>query len=151
MKKMLVEKIRSEMITALKSGEKERKQVYSGILDALTKEAKSLLVDNLTPEQEVTVIKRMLKQTDDSIEKCPASRPDFIEKLKFEREIIAQYMPQQMSEDEIKVVINEVLTELGITAPTKGDKGKIMKVLMPKVKGKADGKLVNDILATYMN
>ena len=148
---MLVEKIRSEMITALKSGDKERKQVYSGILDALTKEAKSLLVDNLTPEQEVVVIKRMLKQTDDSIEKCPASRPEIAEKLMFERDIIALYMPQQMSEDEIKSVMREVFIELGIEIPTKADKGKIMKVLMPKVKGKADGKLVNDILATYMN
>ena len=148
---MLVEKIRSEMIAALKNGDKERKQVYSGILDALTKEAKNLLVDNLTPEQEVQVIKRMLNQNRDSIENCPASTPEILEKLNFERDIIAQYMPQQMNEDEIKAVINEVLTELNITAPTKGDKGKIMKVLMPKVKGKADGKLVNDIFTSYMN
>ena len=143
---MLVNEIRSEMIAALKNGDKERKQVYSGILDALTKEAKSLLVDALTPDQEVTVIKRMLKQVDESILKCPASRPEIAEKLKFERDIIAKYMPQQMGEDEIRVVMNEVFVELGITAPTKADKGKIMKVLMPKVKGKADGKLVNEIL-----
>ena len=88
----------------------------------------------------------MLNQNRDSIENCPASRPEILEKLNFEREIIAQYMPQQMNEDEINAVINEVLAELGIDTPTKGDKGKIMKVLMPKVKGKADGKLVNEIL-----
>lgn len=148
---MLVNEIRSEMIAALKNGDKERKQVYSGILDALTKEAKSLLVDGLTPEQEVAVIKRMLKQVDESILKCPASRPEIAEKLKFERDIIAKYMPQQMSEDEIRVVMNEVFVELGITAPTKADKGRIMKVLMPKVKGKADGKLVNEILMNSLN
>lgn len=147
---MLVNEIRNEMVTALKNGDKERKQVYSGILDALTKEAKNLLVDNLTPEQEVQVIKRMLNQNRDSIENCPASRPEILEKLNFERAIIAQYMPQQMNEDEIKAVINEVLAELNITAPTKGDKGKIMKVLMPKVKGKADGKLVNEILMGFL-
>jgi uncharacterized protein YqeY len=147
---MLVNEIRNEMVTALKNGDKERKQVYSGILDALTKEAKNLLVDNLTPEQEVQVIKRMLNQNRDSIENCPASRPEILEKLNFERAIIAQYMPQQMNEDEIKVVINEVLAELNITAPTKGDKGKIMKVLMPKVKGKADGKLVNETLMGFL-
>ena len=148
---MLVNEIRNEMVTALKNGDKERKQVYSGILDALTKEAKNLLVDNLTPEQEVQVIKRMLNQVDDSILKCPASRPEILEKLNFERAIIAQYMPQQMNEDEIKAVINEVLAELNIAAPTKGDKGKIMKVLMPKVKGKADGKVVNQVLASLMS
>ena len=147
---MLVNEIRSEMVTALKNGDKERKRVYSGILDALIKEAKNLLVDNLTPEQEVQVIKRMLNQNRDSIENCPASRPEILEKLNFERDIIAQYMPQQMNEDEIKVVINEVLAELNITAPTKGDKGKIMKVLMPKVKGKADGKLVNETLMGFL-
>ena len=147
---MLVNEIRSEMVTALKNGDKERKQVYSGILDALTKEAKNLLVDNLTPEQEVQVIKRMLNQNRDSIENCPTSRPEILEKLNFERAIIAQYMPQQMNEDEIKAVINEVLAELNITAPTKGDKGKIMKVLMPKVKGKADGKLVNETLMGFL-
>lgn len=147
---MLVNEIRNEMVTALKNGDKERKQVYSGILDALIKEAKNLLVDNLTPEQEVQVIKRMLNQNRDSIENCPASRPEILEKLNFERAIIAQYMPQQMNEDEIKAVINEVLAELNITAPTKGDKGKIMKVLMPKVKGKADGKLVNETLMGFL-
>lgn len=147
---MLVNEIRNEMVTALKNGDKERKQVYSGILDALTKEAKNLLVDNLTPEQEVQVIKRMLNQNRDSIENCPASRPEILEKLNFERDIIAQYMPQQMNEDEIKAVINEVFVELDITAPTKSDKGKIMKVLMPKVKGKADGKLVNEILMGFL-
>ena len=147
---MLVNEIRSEMVTALKNGDKERKQVYSGILDALNKEAKNLLVDNLTPEQEVQVIKRMLNQNRDSIENCPASRPEILEKLNFERAIIAQYMPQQMNEDEIKAVINEVLAELNIAAPTKGDKGKIMKVLMPKVKGKADGKLVNETLMGFL-
>ena len=147
---MLVNEIRSEMVTALKNGDKERKQVYSGILDALNKEAKNLLVDNLTPEQEVQVIKRMLNQNRDSIENCPASRPEILEKLNFERDIIAQYMPQQMNEDEIKAVINEVFAELDITAPTKGDKGKIMKVLMPKVKGKADGKLVNETLMGFL-
>ncbi len=148
---MLVNEIRSEMVNALKSGNKERKQVYANILDALTKEAKSLLVPELTSEQEITVIKRMLKQTDDSIEKCPASRPEFLEKLKFEREIIVQYMPQQMSEEEIKSVIVGVFAELGLTAPTKADKGKVMKVLMPKVKGQADGKLVNEVLMNCLN
>ena len=55
-----------------------------------------------------------------------------------------------MDADEIKAVVESVLSELGITAPTAKDKGRIMKELMPKVKGKADGKLVNDILTGMM-
>ena len=56
-----------------------------------------------------------------------------------------------MDADEIKAIISGVLSDLGIEAPTPQDKGKIMKELMPKVKGKADGKLVNSILETYFN
>jgi len=55
-----------------------------------------------------------------------------------------------MSEDEIKAVVNEVLATLGIDTPTAKDKGKIMKELMPKVKGVADGKLVNEVVGALM-
>ena len=58
--------------------------------------------------------------------------------------------PKQMSEDEIKATIQSVLDELGITEPTGKDRGKIMKDLMPKVKGKADGKLVNQMVASML-
>ena len=143
--------IREKMVTALKNGDKEAKQVYSGILDALTKSAKSLLVTELTPEQEVDVIKKMVKQLDDSIDTCPESRPEILEKLRFEKSIIMEYMPKQMTEEEINAVISAVLFDLDITEPTNKDKGRIMKVLMPKIKGKADGKLVNQLLASRMN
>jgi uncharacterized protein YqeY len=56
-----------------------------------------------------------------------------------------------MDEAEIRSIIEETLKEVGIEAPTAKDKGKIMKVLMPKVKGKADGKLVNDIFTTFLS
>ena len=56
-----------------------------------------------------------------------------------------------MDESEIKSVIEALLSEMGLDAPTAKDKGRIMKNLMPKVKGKADGKLVNDILTGYLN
>ena len=55
-----------------------------------------------------------------------------------------------MGEEEIKAVVQEVLNSLGIDSPTTKDKGKIMKELMPKVKGKADGKLVSEIVASFM-
>ena len=61
-----------------------------------------------------------------------------------------EFAPKQMSEDEIKATIQSVLDELGITEPTGKDRGKIMKDLMPKVKGKADGKLVNQMVASML-
>ena len=64
--------------------------------------------------------------------------------------VYEEFAPHMMDEDEIKSVISEVLKSLGIDAPTGKDKGRIMKELMPKVKGVADGKLVNQILGSFM-
>ena len=64
--------------------------------------------------------------------------------------VFEEFAPKMMEEAEIKVVIKEVLDELEITQPTVQDKGKIMKLLMPRVKGKADGKLVNEVLASML-
>lgn len=143
----MLNEIRAKMNEALKAGDKETKQVYSSILNALTGKAKALLVQELTPEQEAEVVQKLVKQNKESIDTCPADRTDILRQLQFERDILVRYMPKQMDADEIRAVIGQVLTELNITAPTAKDKGRIMKNLMPLVKGKADGKMVNDVLA----
>ena len=143
----MLNEIRAKMNEALKAGDKETKQVYSSILNALTGKAKALLVQELTPEQEAEVVQKLVKQNKESIDTCPADRTDILRQLQFEHDILVRYMPKQMDADEIRAVIGQVLTELNITAPTVKDKGRIMKNLMPLVKGKADGKMVNDILA----
>ncbi|MGM9638498.1 MAG: GatB/YqeY domain-containing protein [Butyricicoccaceae bacterium] len=143
----MLNEIRAKMNQALKAGDKETKQVYSSILNALTGKAKALLVQELTPEQEAEVIQKLVKQNKESIDTCPADRTDILQQLQFERDILVRYMPKQMDADEIRAVIGQVLAELNITTPTAKDKGRIMKNLMPLVKGKADGKMVNDILA----
>lgn len=73
-----------------------------------------------------------------------------IEECKRRLAVLETFAPKMMDADEIKAVVESVLSELGITAPTAKDKGRIMKELMPKVKGKADGKLVNEIVGSYM-
>ena len=62
-----------------------------------------------------------------------------------------EFAPEDMSVEQIKEVIASVLEELGLASPTAKDKGAIMKVLMPRVKGKADGKVVNETLASMLN
>ncbi|MBQ1271312.1 MAG: GatB/YqeY domain-containing protein [Clostridia bacterium] len=143
----MITEIRKKMGEALKAGDKETKQVYTSMLTALTNKAKELLTPDLTPEQEIEVITKLVKQNKESIDTCPPDRTETIEKLNFERNILLNYIPKQMDEAEIREVILKVLTDLGIEAPTGKDKGRIMKVLMPLVKGKADGKLVNEVLA----
>ena len=90
-----------------------------------------------------------IKQTKETLEMTPADRKDIIEECKKRLAVLEQYAPKMMDETEIKEVIQATLSELELSAPTAKDKGKIMKVLMPKVKGKADGKLVNDLLLTF--
>ena len=105
---------------------------------------------DLTEEEEVQVILKEIKQTKETLEMTPADRTDIIEECEKRIAVLEQYAPKMMDEAEIKEVIAGVLSGLGIDAPTPKDKGRIMKELMPKVKGKADGKLVNDILTGMM-
>ena len=148
---MLVEKIRSEMVQALKNGDKERKQTLSMLVSALDLAAKEKR-SPLSEEEEFAVLRKELKQTKETLEEAQkANREDMVESANQRIAVIDSFLPALMDENAIKSVIDSVLTELGISAPTKGDKGKIMKVLMPKVKGKADGKLVNEVLMKCLN
>src|SRR5699024_3503450 len=106
---------------------------------------------DLTEEEETQVVMKEIKQTKETLEMTPADRTDIIAECEKRLAVLEQYAPKMMDESEIKSVIEALLSEMGLDAPTAKDKGKIMKNLMPKVKGKADGKLVNDILTGYLN
>lgn len=137
--------IRGEMMAAMKAKDKERKNVLSSLLTAL----KNVQIDkraDLTEEEENQVILKLIKQTKETLEMTPADRTDIIDECNYTIKVLEEYAPKMMDADEITAVIKEVLAELEIEKPTASDKGKIMKTLMPKVKGKADGKLVNEIL-----
>ena len=148
---MLVNEIRNEMVIALKNGDKERKQTLSMLVSALDLAAKEKR-SPLSEEEEFAVLRKELKQTKETLEEAQkANREDMVESANQRIAVIDSFLPALMDENAIKSVIDSVLTELGISVPTKGDKGKIMKVLMPKVKGKADGKLVNEVLMKCLN
>ena len=138
-----IDEVRSAMVAAMKAKDKDTKETLSALLAALKNKAIDKRAD-LTEEEEVQVI---LKET---LEMTPADRTDIIEECEKRIAVLEQYAPKMMDEAEIKEVIAGVLSGLGIDAPTPKDKGRIMKELMPKVKGKADGKLVNDILTGMM-
>lgn len=146
----MMKEVHNKMVQAMKARDKDSKDAYSSILAAMKSKAKDLRVEELNDEQATEVVVKMAKQNQESIDTCPSGRVDSLEKLKFERSIILQFMPKQMSEAEIEQTILETLNELGLDAPKAKDKGAIMKVLMPKVKGKADGKLVNTVLQKHI-
>ena len=144
------DEVRKAMVEAMKAKDKDTKDTLSLLLSALKNKAIDKRAE-LTEEEEVQVILKEIKQTKETMELAPADRIDIIEECKKRIAILENYAPKMMDADEIKAIITGVLADLGIDAPTGKDKGKIMKELMPKVKGKADGKLVNEIVGSFMS
>ena len=144
------DEVRKAMVEAMKAKDKDTKDTLSMLLAALKNKAIDKRED-LTEEEEVQVVLKEIKQTKESLEMTPADRTDLIEEFKKRIAVLENFAPKMMDADEIKAIISGVLSDLGIDAPTAKDKGRIMKELMPKVKGKADGKLVNEIVGSFMS
>lgn len=144
-----IDEVRADMVKAMKAKDKDTKETLSMLLAALKNKAIDKRED-LTPEEETQVILKEIKQTKETLDMTPADRTEIIEECNKRLAVLEQYAPKMMDEAEIKEVVASVLAEMGLDAPTANDKGKIMKNLMPKVKGKADGKLVNEIVSTFM-
>ena len=140
-----IDEVRKAMVAAMKAGEKERKDSLSMLLSALKNKAIDKRED-LTEAEENEVVLKEIKQTKETLEMTPADRSEIIDECTKRIAVYEEFAPKMLNEEEIREVI-----ELEIEAPTGKDKGKIMKVLMPKVKGIADGKLVNQVLGSMMN
>ena len=145
-----IDEVRADMVKAMKAKDKDTKETLSMLLAALKNKAIDKRAD-LTQEEETQVILKEIKQTKETLDMTPADRTEIIEECNKRLAVLEQYAPKMMDEAEIKEVVASVLGEMGLDAPTAKDKGKIMKNLMPKVKGKADGKLVNEIVSAFMN
>ena len=145
-----IDEVRSAMMDAMKAKDKERKDALSALLTALKNKAIDKRAD-LTEEEETQVILKEIKQLKETIEMTPADRTDILAECNSRLAILEEYAPKMMDEEEIKAVVSEVLAALGLDAPTAKEKGKIMKELMPKVKGKADGKLVSEVVASFLS
>ena len=141
-----VDVVRAAMVEAMKAKDKARKDSLSMLLSAL-KNAEIDKRSPLTEEEADAVVKKEIKQTKETLELAPADRADIREEAQARLAVDQEFAP----EDLIAEVIKSVLAELGIENPAPSDKGKIMKTLMPKVKGKADGKVVNQVLAGILS
>jgi uncharacterized protein YqeY len=140
----LAQTIRADMEKALKGGDKLRCSVLRLILSAVNY-AEIAQQKTLDDTGVLTVVSKEAKQRKESIEAFEkGNRPDLADKEKAELEILMSYLPQQMSRDEILVLVNKVIEEVGAKGPA--DKGKVMSKLMPQTKGRADGQEVNTIV-----
>lgn len=145
----MIDVVRADMVAAMKAKEKEKKEVLSMLLADLKNHEINNRVE-LTDEAAAQVVLKQIKQLKETLSLTPADRTDIINECNFSISVLQNYAPEMMDKDAIEKVIKETLAELSIEKPTPKDKGAIMKTLMPKVKGKADGKLVNEVLASMM-
>ncbi|MFD1989463.1 GatB/YqeY domain-containing protein [Paenibacillus nicotianae] len=113
---------------------------------------KNLEIDlkrDLDDTEVLDILSREIKQRKDALQEFEkAGREDLTSNLKAEIEIISEYLPTQLSEEEIKVLVKQTIQETG--ASSKADMGKLMSALMPKVKGRADGKVVNQTVQQFL-
>lgn len=144
----LQERLSADLAHAMKSGDKVRTSALR-MMKAAVKNAEIAQGKPLDDEQVIAVISRETKQRRESIaEFKKASRQDAVDKEEAELLIVLEYLPQQMSRDEIESLVREVIGKVGAQNPK--DKGKVMANLMPQVKGKADGQLVNEVVTQVL-
>lgn len=146
----LLEKLKIDMVEAMKTKDKERLSVIRMVRASLQNEAIRLGVDELSKEDELTILSRELKQRNESMaDFSKANRDDLVQPLKKEIEILQTYMPEQLSEEELENIVKETIDQ--VHATSKKDFGKVMGAVMAKVKGKADGSLVQQTVNKLLN
>ncbi len=150
----LKQRIEDDLKAALKAGDKER----LGCLRMVKAKAQEKQIElrgkegreaELSDDDVMNVVSAYAKQRRDSIESYEqGGRKDLAANERAELEILTAYLPQQMSEDEVSAIVDDAVRESGASEPK--DMGAVMKLVMPKVKGRADGKLVNRIVQSRL-
>ncbi|ADU96496.1 GatB/YqeY domain-containing protein [Thermovibrio ammonificans] len=140
----LKERLKADMKEALKAKDKVKLSTIR-MINSLIKNAEIEKRGELTDDEIVQLLMRYAKQRREAIEMYEkGGRPDLVEKEKAELAVVESYLPKQLSEEELVELVKQVIAEVGASSPK--DMGKVMKAVMPKVKGRADGSLVNRIV-----
>ena len=140
----MLEQLKKDMIEAMKNKEKERLTVIRMVKAALDKERIDKKVE-ITDDLLIDVVNKQIKMRNDSItEFKKANRLDLVEKTEFELEVLKKYLPEQLTTEELEKLINEIFEV--VKPESQKDMGKIMKELTPKIKGKADMKIVSELI-----
>ncbi|WP_226036944.1 GatB/YqeY domain-containing protein [Aquibacillus saliphilus] len=146
----LVERLNRDMKQAMRNKDKQTLNVIRMVKASLQNDAIKLGKDELSEEEELTVLTRELKQRKDSLHEFKeAGRNDLVEKLDDEIKVLQAYMPKQLSQEELEEIVLETIKEVDVSS--KKDMGKVMSALMPKVKGKADGSKVNQLVLKHLS
>ncbi|MCK4635776.1 MAG: GatB/YqeY domain-containing protein [Candidatus Moranbacteria bacterium] len=141
------EKIKKDLIQAMKTGEAEKRDTLR-MLDSMIKNeeiANNSREEGLSDDDVLVLVKRAVKQRRDSIEQFQAGgRKDLADKEKMELDIISEYLPMQISDEELEKIVKEIIVEVG--AESKADMGKVMGLVIGKAGSLADGGRVKDMV-----
>ena len=139
------ERINSDLVSAMKAGDKDRTVALRGLKSAI-KYREIDKRDDLTDEEIIAVVSSTVKKHKDSIEQYDkAGRDDLVQEEKAQLEVALAYLPKQLEAGEIEKEVDEIIADVGASGPS--DIGKVMKGVMPKLRGRADGKLVKEIVS----
>ena len=142
-----IKELQDAMIVAMKAKDKFRKDSIAALVSAV----KKVGIDNgcredIPDEMANQAILKEMKSVKEQIDTCPADRAELLEEYTKRYEIMSEFAPKVLSEDELKAIITEKFSDVIAT----GNKGEIMKAVMGELKGKADGKLINQVVASLM-
>lgn len=145
----LLEQLSSDLKTAMKAKDKLRLTVIRSLKPALTN-AKISAGQDLSSDEELSVLSSQVKQRKDSLAEFEkGDRADLAEQTKAEIEIVQAYLPEQLDEAAVILIVDEAMQATGATG--KADFGKVMQYVMPKVKGRADGAMVNQVVKSKLS
>lgn len=141
---MNMEQLQKDMIAAMKAHDKERKDAISSVVQAVKKVAiDEGHRDDISEELVNRVIQKELKSVKEQIDSCPADRTELKAEYQFRYDVIAEYAPTLLSAEEVEAILKDKFAEVIATK----NKGQIMKAVMAELKGKADGKVINEVVA----
>ncbi|SHK14584.1 GatB/YqeY domain-containing protein [Tepidibacter formicigenes] len=144
--------LKSKLMDDLKLAMKEKNQVKKSVVTLIRSAVKQYEVDNraeLDDEGILDIVYKQMKQRKDALEEFEkAGREDLINQTQSEIEVLKTYLPVQLSEEEVEKIVIETINE--VNASSMKEMGKVMSAIMPKVKGKADGKIVNELVKKHL-
>jgi uncharacterized protein len=150
MSSTLRDKIMEDVKTAMKNKESERLGAIRFLQAAIKNKEIEVRPNAITEQDVLSVIKKMAKQRKDSISEYEkAGRQDLADKEKFELTVIEQYLPQQMSEEQVKQIVEQVVAEKN--AADIKQMGAVIKEVMARTAGQADGKMISELVKAKLN
>lgn len=146
----LSQTISEDLKNAMKAGDKNRTETLRMVRAQILEFEKKGLNREMTADEEMALLLNAVKKRKESIELYEkAGRQDLVEKESAEVAVISEYLPKQMSREEAETVIAGIIAQAGASGP--GDLGKVMPLVMKELKGKLDGKIINEIVRTKLS